>query len=171
MWLLLHSRNFGNQLHLFVFRSYTWLNEKDLALYFLPGCLGSSNCLLLCVCRRLSGHGMREECTLFQVLHDPCLWTTQASQTGEREALSSNTTSPVHVDTSAWLQPKENYTCSQSSWSALLLDNQLRKGNVLIVLCRLQRELEQYFTWRWQRCSNFGLLNSFSSILLYYFSL
>jgi len=58
---------------------------------------------------------MREECTLFQVLHDPCLWTTQASQTGEREALSSNTTSPVHVDTSAWLQPKENYTCSQSS--------------------------------------------------------
>lgn len=30
--------------NLFVFKSYTWLNEKDPALCFLPGCLDSSDC-------------------------------------------------------------------------------------------------------------------------------
>lgn len=33
--------------HLFVFKSYTWLNEKDPALCFLPGWLASSDGLLL----------------------------------------------------------------------------------------------------------------------------
>lgn len=44
-----HCTEFVLRKHLFVFKSHTWLNVKDPALGFLPGWLGSSDCLLLYV--------------------------------------------------------------------------------------------------------------------------
>lgn len=115
----------------FVFKSYTWLNEKDLALCFLPGYLGSTNCLLY-VWRRLRAQGMGQNCRVSPA--STSTWPVSMENTdpplrpGQREAFSSNNTSHVHVDISPWFQPKEKYMHSQSSWFILLLDTHFRRG-------------------------------------------